>query len=92
MLSKHSYQKVKNRTFIQIWSEHLSKVFFVNIFIYLQQALVMACELLVAACGIQFPNQGLDLAPTPALRAQSLSHWTTREVSVKSYNEEPTRW
>ena len=34
---------------------------------------------LVAARGIQFPDQGLKPGP-PALAAQSLSHWTTREV------------
>ena len=41
--------------------------------------LVLACKLLVAACGIQFPDQGSNLG-SPALGAQSLSHWTTREV------------
>ena len=41
----------------------------------------MACELLVAAYGIQFPDQGLNFEP-PALGAWSLSHWTTREASV----------
>ena len=41
----------------------------------------MACELLVAAYGIQFPDQGLNLEP-PALGAWSLSHWTTREVPI----------
>ena len=29
--------------------------------------------------GSQFPNQGLNLCP-PAVEAQSLNHWTTREV------------
>ena len=37
-----------------------------------------ACELLVVACGVQFPNQGLKLDPLHWER--SLSHWTTREV------------
>ena len=32
--------------------------------------LAMACELLVAACGIQFPDQGLDTAP-PSLGVQT---------------------
>ena len=33
------------------------------------------------ACGIQFPDQGLKPVPL-ALGAQSLSHWTTREVPL----------
>ena len=41
----------------------------------------MACEVLVAAYGIQFPDQGLNLEPL-ALGARSLSHWTTREVPI----------
>ena len=40
---------------------------------------LVAFKLLVAARGIQFPDQGLKPGP-PALAAQSLSHWTTREV------------
>ena len=32
-----------------------------------------------AACGILVPQQGIEPAP-PALEAQSLNHWTTREV------------
>ena len=36
-----------------------------------------ACEVLVAAYEIQFPDQGIQ---APALEACSLSHWTTREV------------
>ena len=37
----------------------------------------MACELLVGARGIQFPDQGSDLG-SPALGVQSLSHWPIR--------------
>ena len=33
---------------------------------------------LVTACGIRSPNRGW--IPAPALAAESLSHWTTREV------------
>ena len=47
--------------------------------------LVVACELLVAAC-IQdlAPGPGIEPGP-PALGAQSLSHWTTREVLADTY-------
>ena len=38
--------------------------------------LVAVCKLLVAASGIYFPSQGLP----HALGAQSLNHWTAREV------------
>ena len=37
--------------------------------------------LLVVACGIQFPDQGLNPGPL-RLGAQSLSHWTSREVPL----------
>ena len=36
-------------------------------------------DLLVLACGIQLPDQGLNPGP-PALGASSLSHWTTSQV------------
>ena len=45
------------------------------------ESLVVACELLVAAYGIPFPDQGLNPEP-PALGVWSLSCWTTREVPV----------
>ena len=62
--------------------------FFFNIylFIWLQQVFVVACRFF--SCGIQLlgcsmwspvPWPGIELQP-PALRAWSLSHWTTREV------------
>ena len=35
-------------------------------------------NLFYLACGIYFPDQGSNLGPV--LGAQSLSHWTTREV------------
>lgn len=41
-------------------------------------SLAAACELLVATCGIQFPDQGSN--PSPALGKWGSSHWTTREV------------
>ena len=43
-----------------------------------------ACELLVAACGIKFPDQGSNASP--CVGSQSLSHWTTREVSLDLFN------
>ena len=43
--------------------------------------LVAACELLVVAYGIYFPNQRLNPDP-PALGAKSLSHWTPNEVPL----------
>ena len=42
-------------------------------------SLIVACKLLVMACGIYFLDQG-----PAALGAHSLSHWTTREVSSLS--------
>ena len=42
------------------------------------ESLVAACELLVATCGIQFPDQ--RSTPSPALGKWGSSHWTTREV------------
>jgi len=42
-------------------------------------SLVGACELLVVAWGIYFPNHRSNLGPT-TLGRQSPSHWTTREV------------
>ena len=41
-------------------------------------------NLLVSGCGIQFPDQGLNLGP-PSLGAQSLSHWATREVPDEDF-------
>ena len=34
----------------------------------------------VVACGIEFPDQGLNLA-LPAWGARNLSHWATREIA-----------
>ena len=42
--------------------------------------LVAAYELSAASCGISFPEQGWKRRP-PALGAQTLSPWTTMEVS-----------
>ena len=41
--------------------------------------LTWLCRVLVAACGIQFPDQGVEPRP-PALGLRSLSHWTTKGV------------
>ena len=51
----------------------MRRVEFLKIFIWLHQVLA-------AACGIYFPNQGLNLGP-PALGAKNPSHWTPSEVS-----------
>ena len=40
-------------------------------------SLVAASELLLVACRVKFPGQGLNPSPLP----WNLSHWTTREVS-----------
>ena len=50
-----------------------------RIFSSLQQQgpLVVSCKFLVVACGIQFPDQGLN---PPALGVWGLNHWTTRKV------------
>ena len=52
-----------------------------GIFSYgMQTSLVVACELLAAACMRDLvPRPGIEPGP-PALGAQSLTHWTTREV------------
>ena len=43
--------------------------------------LVAACKPLAVACGIRFPEGGIKPGPA-ALGAQSLSHWTLREVPI----------
>ena len=44
----------------------------------------MACGLLVAACKQDLvPQPGIEPGP-PALGAQSLTHWTTREVPLSA--------
>lgn len=43
--------------------------------------LVAAYELLAASCGMSFPEQGWKRRPS-ALGAQTLSPWTTKEVSI----------
>ena len=47
---------------------------------------VVACKLLVAACGYQFLDQGWNPGP-PEWGAQSLNHWATWEVPVPSCME-----
>ena len=47
---------------------------------WLMGSLVVAWELLAAAGGIKFPDQGLNPGPS-ASGVPSLSHWTTREIS-----------
>ena len=48
-------------------------------------SLVVACKFLVVACGIFFPDQGLNPGP-PALGVWRLSHWTTRKVPPYCFN------
>ena len=36
------------------------------------------------ACGILVPQQGMEPEP-PAMEAQSLNHWTAREVTGSSF-------
>ena len=67
----------------------IAKKFFKYLFIYFGCTgsqlwhvgfLVVACELLVAACMRDLvPRLGIELGPL-ALEARSLTHWTTREV------------
>ena len=51
-----------------------------SVLIWLMGSLVVAWELLAAAGGIEFPDQGLNPGAS-ASEAPSLSHWTTREIS-----------
>ena len=53
-----------------------SDILFKCLFIWL-------CWVLVAACGIQFPNQGSNLGPLHW--EQSLSPWTTRDVPFLNF-------
>ena len=39
------------------------------------ESLVVACELLVAACGMKFPHQGVNLSP-------QITNWTIRQVPI----------
>ena len=43
--------------------------------------LVAVYKLLAASCGMSFPEQGWKRRPS-ALGAQTLSPWTTKEVSI----------
>ena len=47
----------------------------------LEERSLFVCVFLAghAACGILFPQPGVEPNP-PAVEAQSLNHWTTREV------------
>ena len=55
-------------------------VFLKNIYLYVWrlQVSVADAESLVAVCGTQFPQPGIEPGP-PALGARSVSHWSTRE-------------
>ena len=55
-----------------LWGKFFLKIY-IYLFIWLRQVLVAACELLVAACGIQFPNQGLNSGPLHWERAVLLT-------------------
>ena len=67
---------------ISDWRRLRSFLFFF-FFFWLHQALVVAHRIVVAAREICFPDQGSNHRP-PTSGAQSLSHWTTREVPKKS--------
>ena len=43
------------------------------------------------ACEILVPQLGMELKPL-ALEAQSLNHWTTREVPSGSFSKDNARW
>ena len=64
-LSKH-----KHKAKLYILSRALR--FFVSVFVFI----FWPCR---AACGILFPRPGIKPL-TPAVEAQSLNHWTAREV------------
>ena len=57
-----------------------SFIFNIYLFIWLYQVLDAAWELLVVACGNLVPWPGIEPRP-PVLGIQSLSQWTTMEVS-----------
>ena len=52
-------------------------LFFLSIYLA-TPGLSCSMRTLSCACGIQFPDQGLN--PGPCIRSRSPSHWTTREV------------
>ena len=65
---------------------HLCRLFFFfNIYLFIWQywVLVVACRIFSCSMWALLPWPGLRPSP-PALEAQSLSHWTTREVPVGS--------
>ena len=82
----------------EIFQDHLRSTyffFFNNIYFYL---FIWLGRVLVAACGLYFPEQGSNPGP-PALGAWSLSHWTTREVPGKFFqrvfacgHQVPQKW
>ena len=62
---------------------------YLYLFIWLHQVFVAVCwisgcstELLLVACGIQFPDQGLN--PDPLCWEHGVSHWTTSSVQFSS--------
>ena len=55
-------------------------VVFLILFIWLRVFFIATYELLVAACGIQFPNQGAN--PGPLHWQHGLSPWAAREVPI----------
>ena len=53
-------QRTLNSTLVVLREDDFFKKY---LFIWLHWALVAACKLLVEACGIWFPGQGLNLGP-----------------------------
>ena len=84
--------QIQGLTYINSFNPYHNLLFLKKIFIYIfrlcqvlvaaRGIFVVACELLVAACMWDLvPRLGIEPGP-PALGAQSLTHWTTREVPL----------
>ena len=69
-------QERRQRSCFFSWNKY-----FFNVCLFLWQILVAACRIFDLRCNIWdlIPRPRIELGP-PALRAWSLSHWTTREV------------
>ena len=72
-------------------------IYLFNLFIWLRQVLVTACTIFIAArricvvacellvVAVESSSLTRDQTRPPALGAWSLSHWTTREVPLRSF-------
>ena len=81
----------KHATWEKIWTLKSNELFFKKLFSFIDltapglscgmcDLLVVAGKLLVASCGIEFPDQGWILGPM--YKVQSLSHWIARAVPL----------